>query len=65
MKRFVIQSKAYPPWHNKWETIPTMQFDTLEEAREAFNKLPFKADHRIAETYTIVRYKPVKPERLT
>ena len=65
MKRFVIQSKAYPPWHNKWETIQTMQFDTLEEAREAFDKLPFKADHRIAETYTVVRYKPVKPERLT
>ena len=43
MKRFVIQSKAYPPWHNKWETIPTMQFDTLEEAREVFDKLPFKA----------------------
>lgn len=65
MKRFVIQSKAYPPWHDKWETIPTMQFDTLEEAREAFNQLRDKVNHRIAETYTVMRYKPVKPERLT
>lgn len=37
-----------------------MQYDTLEEAKAAFARLPIKADHRIAEAYTVVRYKPVK-----
>ena len=34
--------------------------DTLEEAQAAFVALPIKADHRIAEAYTVTRYKPVK-----
>ncbi len=62
MKRYVLQFRTYPSWNNKWEAIPSQQFDTLEEAREAFDRMPsyLKPEHRIAETYTVVRYKPVK-----
>ena len=59
MKRFVIQMKK-KPWDTAWVTIQALQFDTLEEAMEAFDKLPIKADHRIAETYTVTRYKAVR-----
>lgn len=56
---FVIQSLAYPSWHNKW--VPTkLRFNTLQEAQAAFDALPFKADHRIAKEYTVTRYKPIK-----
>ena len=58
MKRYVIQYKL-SPWDTAWVTGPK-QFDTLEEAKAAFDKLPIKADHRIAEAYTVVRYKAVK-----
>ena len=33
---------------------------TLEEAKKFFEALPFKKDYRIAESYVVVRYKPVK-----
>ncbi len=36
------------------------RFETLEEAETAFEALPIKADHRIAEAYTVTRYKPVR-----
>lgn len=59
MSYFVIQSKAHS-WSTKWDTWTNRRFDTLEEARAAFAALPIKADHRIAEAYTVTRYKPVK-----
>ena len=59
MSYYVIQSK-HPAWSTTWETWPNWRFDTLEEAKEAFAALPIKADHRIAEAYTVTRYKPVK-----
>lgn len=58
MKHYVIQFKI-KPWDTKWVTGAT-RYDTLEEARAAFGKLSDKRDHRIAEAYTVVRYKPVK-----
>ena len=56
---YVIQSLAYPSWRNKWIALRE-RYDTLKEAQAAFDKLPFKAEHRIAEVYTVTRYKPLK-----
>ena len=64
MKRYVIQlytHKSLYDYTHRWVTLESMQYDTLEEAKAAFARLPIKADHRIAEAYTVVRYKPVKP----
>ena len=56
---YVIQSKAHH-WGPKWTTWENRRFDTLEAARAFFGTLPIKADHRIAEAYTVTRYKPVR-----
>lgn len=63
MKCYVIQMYTYKSRSDltcRWLTLESMQYDTLEEAKAAFARLPIKADHRIAEAYTVVRYKPVK-----
>ncbi|MEH2939901.1 hypothetical protein [Lawsonibacter sp. JLR.KK007] len=59
MNYFVIQSKAHP-WDTTWTTWTNRQFPTLEEAKAFFDTLPIKADHRIAEAYTVTRFKPIK-----
>lgn len=59
MSYYVIQSKVHS-WDTTWTTWTNRRFDTLEDARAAFAALPIKADHRIAEAYTVTRYKPVK-----
>jgi len=59
MAYYVIQSKAHP-WDTTWCTWTNRHFATLEEAQAAFEALPTKEDHRIAEAYTQVRYKPVR-----
>lgn len=64
MKCYVIQMythKKRSDLYRRWVTLESMQYDTMEEAKAAFERLPIKADHRIAEAYTVVRYKPVKP----
>ncbi len=58
VKRYVIQSRKFD-W-DPWTTRPGLQFDTLQEAKEAFEALPIKHNHRIAEAYPVVRYKAVK-----
>ena len=58
MKRYVIQSRKFD-W-DTWRTLENHQFDTLEEAKKFFEALPFKKDYRIAESYVVVRFKPVK-----
>lgn len=63
MKRYVIQMYTYKrrsDLYRRWVTLESMQYDTLEEAKADFAKIPIKADLRIAEAYTTVRYKPVK-----
>lgn len=57
MKRYVIQARRFY-WENKWKIVS--EHDTLEQARAAFERLPFRSDHRIAEAYTVIRYKAVK-----
>jgi hypothetical protein len=56
---YVIQHLAYPLWEHKWVPGKT-RYPTLTEAQAEYEKLPFKSEHRIAEEYTVVRYKPVK-----
>ena len=58
MKRYVIQSRTHD-W-DLWEVCPGKEFFSLEEARKAFDALPFKTHYRIAEAYVQVRYKAVK-----
>lgn len=63
MKKYVIQiytRKRKSDYRLGWVTLDSKQYDTLEEARAAYNKILFKSDYRIAEAYTVVRYKPVK-----
>lgn len=57
MPKYVIQRRENP-WSNRWKV--RSEHDTMEEAKEEFEKMPFKAEYRIAEAYTVVRYKPVK-----
>lgn len=59
MRYYVIQIKVHS-WENKWTTLKNRRFDTLAEAKVFFETLPIKADHRIAEAYTVTRYKPVR-----
>ena len=58
MKPYVIQSRVHN-W-DPWEVCHGKEFFSLEEARKAFEALPVKHGHRIAERYTQVRYKSVK-----
>lgn len=54
---YVLQRK----WHDwdAWE-VASKRYPTLTEAQEAYNRLIVKARYRIAEEYTVVRYKAVK-----
>lgn len=45
---------------DRWETWPQHQYDTLAEAKAAFEALPDKHGCRLAEAYTVVRYKPIR-----
>lgn len=58
MKRYVLQYKKYR--RDNWQVVPGREYDTLEEARAAFEALPFKTGCRIAESFSQVRYKAVK-----
>ena len=57
MGKYVIQRRENH-WSNRW--VVRSKHETLEEAKEEFQKLTFKAEYRIAAAYTVVRYKPVK-----
>lgn len=59
MKKYVLQRRAHP-WSNHWETMEHLQFDTLDEAQQALSRMPFRSEYRIAEAYTVTRYKAVK-----
>lgn len=57
MSRFVIQMRDS---YGKWCNLVGRCYDTLDAAQASFDKLPIKVDHRIAEAYTVIRYRPVK-----
>jgi len=56
---YIIQEKLRP-WE-KWE-FSLGKFKTLEEAKKIFNNLPEaeKKMSRIAEAYTVTRYRAIK-----
>lgn len=58
MKRYVIQHRAHD-W-NPWHVCPGREYDTLKDAKAAFEALPFRTDYRIAESFIQIRYKAVK-----
>lgn len=58
IQMYTYKSRSFYTKH--WVTMESMQYDTLEETTDAFAQLPIKAGHRIAEAYTVVRYRPVK-----
>lgn len=55
-KKYVMQIRQFDwsPW------VVIREYDTLAEAESDYEALPIKAYHRIAEAYTVVRYKAVK-----
>lgn len=55
-KKYVMQMRQFD-W-SPWEVI--REYATLAEAKSDYDALPIKAGHRIAEAYTVVRYKAVK-----
>ena len=55
---YVLQWRVHH-WENKW-TTGRKKYPTLKEAQDAFDNLPFKSDYRIAEEYTVTRYKAVR-----
>lgn len=56
---YVIQSKNFD-YETQWTTWKDRSFSTLEEAEAFFATLPIKSNHRIAQAYTVTRYKAVK-----
>lgn len=62
MGYYVLQSKPHT-WGSKWITWGDRRFSSLEEAQAALDALPFRDGYRIAEAYTVTRYKPVKGVR--
>ena len=57
MKKYVLQMQAHA-WDTRWITLD-FEFDTLEEAKAALAQRPGPG-YRVAEAYTVTRYKPVK-----
>lgn len=58
MKKYVLQMRDFP-WKNSWTTLG-LSFDTLEEAKMAYAQKSPKTQYRVAEVYTVTRYKAVK-----
>ena len=57
MKKYAIQERLHY-WDKKWTIYK--EYETLDEAKAAFERLPSKTDYRIVEAYTVIRYKKVK-----
>ena len=57
MSRFVIQMQDV---YGNWRNLVGREYGTLDAARAAFDRLPIKVGHRIAEAYTVIRYRPVE-----
>ncbi len=58
MGKYVLQMKERP-WANTWLTLG-LSFDTLDAAKAALAERKPRSDYRIAEAYTVTRYKAVK-----
>lgn len=61
MGNYILQVKMRRPLkRDQWEKSGFGPFDTLEEAKACLAERPFPDYYRIAEAYTVTRYKPVK-----
>jgi hypothetical protein len=54
---YVLQYRVHH-WDTTWKA-GAKRYPTYEEVKAAYDKLPFKSDYRVAEEYTVVRYKAV------
>jgi len=59
-KHYVLQFRRYPH-SNIWETLNHL-YRTAEEAEQARREMPAPDTYRVAESYTVIRYKAVKPK---
>lgn len=59
MKKYALQVNISYSIRPQWKTLEG-GYDTLEEAKAALDHMVVKSRYRIAEAYTVVRYKPVK-----
>lgn len=57
-KHYVLQFRRYPH-SNNWDTV-SRPYATFEEAEAARLRMPAPSCYRVAESYTVVRYKAVK-----
>ncbi len=58
-RHYVLQYNRYHGECNNWETV-SRRYDTYEEAEAARQKMPAPSCYRVAESYTVTRYKAVK-----
>ena len=57
---FVLQMREHT-WDEKhWQTLDGTHYATAEEAEEARKKKAFPKFYRVAQAYTVIRYKAVK-----
>lgn len=61
MGEYILQVNAYRgDGKSQWMESIFGPFDTLEEAKACLAKRHFPENYRIAEAYTVTRYRPVK-----
>ncbi len=58
MAKYVLQMREHS-WTKTWITLG-QEFDSLDEAKAALAKRSPQSYYRIAEAYTVTRYKAVK-----
>ncbi|KAF5034209.1 hypothetical protein DSECCO2_598570 [anaerobic digester metagenome] len=63
--QYYIRGNGFKPgtWEPFYEHGLPKQYATLDEVEKAFNRMALTADCRIAEEYTVTRYKAVKAAR--
>lgn len=61
MGKYILQVRGPYPWaYDQWKESQFGPFDTLEEAKTCLAARPFPNYYRIAEAYTVTRYRAVK-----
>lgn len=60
MGTYILQVRGcFPQEYDQWRESGFGPFDTLEEAEACLAERPFPKYYRIAEAYTVTRYRPV------
>lgn len=57
-KIYVLQMKE-KPWSNKWVTLEG-KYESAEAAEKERQTKIIPNEYRVAEAYTVIRYKPIK-----